>query len=207
IFLAGIVGVPWQDIATDEALTDPAVMAYLSADEIGTRGIWDDIVGDPTASPPVRPLDPFMIESVDPREGTNPRTNVDITPPQTGPGGNAINGHEVLIANNGDLQYACIFPLATPRDCSVVQPGQGCDCTELSSPENRPLCDGTTQVYAKAYPATRILQVLQAYGSNSVVASICAKQPSCDDMSDVNCGYNPAMSAVLDRMVPALQIP
>jgi hypothetical protein len=207
IFLAGIIGVPWQDIATDASLGDPTAIEYLSGDEISARGIWDDIVGDPMASPPVSPSDPFMIESMEPRSGTNPRTDIAISPPVAGPGGNPINGHEYQILDNGDLQYACIFPLATARECADVPPGIGCDCVVSNQVLDKPLCDGTTQVYAKAYPASRILQVLQGYGSNSVVASICPKNPSCADMSDVNCGYNPAMSLLLQRMKPVLRNP
>jgi len=83
----------------------------------------------------------------------------------------------------------------------------GCDCKVLPEIFNRPLCEATVQHYAKAYPAGRILQVLQGYGANAVVASICAKNPTCDDPIDTACGYNPAMSALLNRMKPALQNP
>jgi len=207
IFLMGIVGVPWQDVATEASLSDPVALEYLSASEIAAQGLWDHIVGEPEASPPVPPTDPFMLESSEPRTGTNPRTGIAITPVQTEPGGNAINGHEYTLLAPSDLQYACIFPLETPRDCVDVEPGRGCDCKISNEVFDRPLCDGTIQQYAKAYPGGRILQVLQGYGENAVVASICPKNPTCTDAADVNCGYNPAMSALLDRMLPALQGP
>ena len=34
VFLAGIVGVPWQDIADDASLTDPKALTYLTAKEL-----------------------------------------------------------------------------------------------------------------------------------------------------------------------------
>ena len=46
ILLAGIVGVPWQDIATDDSLTDADKLAFLTTREIADRGLWDDILGD-----------------------------------------------------------------------------------------------------------------------------------------------------------------
>ena len=206
IFLAGIVGVPWQDIGTDDSLDENVeTMRYLRADEIAAAGIWDQILGQPTASPPVPPTDPFMVESVAPREGINPRTGIAISPPVPGPGGNTINGHEYRIEANSDLQYACIFPLATPRECEDAQPGQGCDCKVSSEVFDRPLCNDTTQQYAKAYPGTRFLHVLRDYGANSIVASICPKNPNCADPSGTNCGYNPAVAAIIDRLKDALK--
>jgi hypothetical protein len=205
VFLAGIVGVPWQDIVSDDSLNPNVPTArYLSAQEIAQQGIWDQIVGQPEASPPVPPSDPFMIESIAPREGVNPRTQIAISPPVPGPGGNLINGHDYRIEGNSDLQYACIFPLATNRDCANAQPGQGCDCKVSNEVFDRPLCNDTIQEYAKAYPGTRQLQVLRDYGSNSVVASICPKNPNCADPSDIDCGYNPAVAALVERMKVAL---
>jgi len=205
VFLVGIVGVPWQDIATDDSLdVNAPTMRYLSAHEIEARGLWDQILGRPEARPPVPPSDPFMVESVAPREGVNPRTGIAISPPVPGPGGNLINGHEYRIEGNSDLQYACIFPLATVRDCASAQPGQGCDCKVSNEVFDRPLCDDTHQEYAKAYPGTRFLQVLRGYGDNSVVASICPKNPNCANPADVDCGYNPVVTTLIERMQVAL---
>ncbi len=205
IYVAGIVGVPWQDIATDESLTDPSMLQYLTAADIAQRGIWEDILGDPSASPPVPPNDPFVVQSIEPRIGTNPRTEIPITPPVPGPGGNAINGHEYQIPANSDLQYACIFPLAEPRDCADAAPGQGCDCKVSNEIFDRPLCNDTVQEYAKAYPAPRILQVLKDYGENAIVGSICPKTPNCADPSDPSCGLNPVMGAVADQVAEGLK--
>ena len=205
IFLAGIVGVPWHDIATDDSLTDPNTMRFLTATELSTLGVWDQILGQPDASPPLPPTDPFMVESVVPRSGTNPRTGIPINPSIPGPGGNEINGHEYTIESNNDLQYACIFPLAESRDCAPTEMGQGCDCRYTPGFSNRPLCDDHIQVNAKAYPGTRFLRVLRDYGANSIVASICPKNPNCADPTDVDCGYNPAVAAIIDRLKDALK--
>jgi tRNA pseudouridine synthase 10 len=55
-----------------------------------------------------------------------------------------------------------------------------CDCTDFGGDSfQNPLCQApggafdTTQRYAKAYPSLRQLQVLNDYGANSIVASIC----------------------------------
>jgi hypothetical protein len=205
IFLAGIVGVPWQDIATDETVGDPNALKFLTAGEINQRGFWDLILGDPEASPPVAPMDPFMIESVAPRSGANPRTGTAVAAPSEGAGGPAINGHEYDIQGNNDLQYACIFELRTPKECAEVQPGVGCDCKGGEGDIfMRPLCSGTTQTYAKAYPGLRFLKVLKDYGRNSIVASICPKHPV-GTGTDPNFSYNPAMRAIVDRLAESLR--
>ena len=56
---------------------------------------------------------------------------------------NRINGHESSIADNSDLQYACVFPLVTPRDGDAVAP-----CVLAG-----PTCDSADVMYEKApYP-------------------------------------------------------
>jgi hypothetical protein len=204
IFLAGIVGVPWQDIATDETVNDPNALDFMTAAEINQRGFWDLILGNPDASPPVAPADPFMIQSVAPRSGANPRTGVPIAPPTEGAGGPALNGHEYDIQGNNDLQYACIFQLGTAKECANVDPGVGCDCKVSTDIFMRPLCNGTTQTHAKAYPGLRFLEVLKDYGANSILASICPKNPV-GEGTDPNYGHNPAARAIVNAVRPALK--
>jgi hypothetical protein len=104
-----------------------------------------------------------------------------------------------------DLQYACIFPLAEPRDCTQRDPNtDACDCYQGEF--DRPLCErtpgdgmpGTTQYWAKAYPGGRHLEVLKDYGPNSIVASICARNVSDPNAADF--GYRPAIAAIVDRL-------
>jgi hypothetical protein len=213
VFLAGIVGVPWQDIATTgptatcpnctDTLNDPTRLEYKRFEDIN----WDQIVGDVNAY--VMPQDPLMVETPDARTGTNPATGDPLAPTSsTNPQENAINGHEYNIPARNDLQYACIFQLAAPRDCSA---GTGaCDCLSTDVGMNKPLCQppgggaaGTTQYWAKGYPGLRHLQVLKDFGSNSIVASICPKIAT-GSGTDPNYGYNPAVGAIIDRLKEVL---
>jgi hypothetical protein len=175
-------------------------------------------VGNPRANPPVAPGDPFMIATSAPRHGSNQFAKVQISPATSSKAiANVVNGHEQNIPNLDDLQYACIFPLAEPRVCATGD--SACDCapakdggTQSIEEANSPLCQppsggvaGTTQYFAKAYPAARELTVLKDLGQNAIVASICPKiTSSADPSADPNYGYNPAMMAIADRLKEAL---
>ena len=128
VFLGGIIGVPWQTIAsTVDANNRPlpeGQLRFQNAVELAQNGTWDQILGSPgvrwraaegnrpevAGVPGIPPALPQMIESEYPRPGV---TN-----------GNAINGREYNTVDDDndmndapdDLQYACIFPLAEPRD-------------------------------------------------------------------------------------------
>jgi len=194
VFLAGIVGVPWQDIADDASLTGPG-LTYLTAKELTEKGRWQALIGDPSASPALLPTDPFMVETPGTRVGKNPFTGVSISPDtSTNPHDNPINGHEQNLKDVDDLQYACTFRLKTPKTCSPAE-------VRAKSP----LCEGgDTQTSAKAYPGARELRVLQGLGENAIVASICPKVIDAADpnhpSADPNYGYNPAVSAILSRL-------
>jgi len=205
VIYTAIVGVPWQDIATAESLTGPG-LEYLNASELAELDRWRLILGDPATGEP--PLDPLMIPSSDPRTGLHPLTGEALAPTDsTDPRANSINGHESVNNDNGDLQYACTFPLETPRVCNN---DEACDCTELDLPKNRPLCNPpgggaaqTTQHYAKAYPGPRHLAVAQALGDKASIASICPKviEPP---TSAPAYGYNPAAAHMYDRLAGGL---
>lgn len=209
VFLAGIVGVPWQDIADQASLGGPG-LTYLTAKELKEQGRWQALLGDPSASPPQPPSDPFMVETLNERAGTNPFVGVSIAPAKsTDPHQNPINGHEQdLSKKQDDLQYACIFPLAPARDCSLLDPNyDNCDCYQ--GVYDRPICEqtpgqtppGTTQYWGKAYPGSRELEVLKGFGektTNSIVASICAR--NVDRPADPDYGYRPAVAAIIERL-------
>jgi hypothetical protein len=203
VFLVGIVGVPWQDLASEETLSGRA-LRYLTAEELKASRRWDVILGDPDQG--VRPLDPFMIASIDQRVGTNPITGDDIEAAR-----NSINGHEANIVNRDDLQYACTFDLVPDVACTSANQ-DGCDCNASEQPYARSTCQyaGTssdgTQTHAKAYPSVRHLQVLRGLGDNAVVASICPKNivPNGSAIDDPDYGYNPAVGAMIARMKRAL---
>jgi hypothetical protein len=251
IFFTGIVGVPWQSLATDDSLANPGVMEYRTAVELGLKDVdvggtmvhrWDVLLGQPGLASssieceeeapgcglaPTGPLDPFMIESIGPRpEGlANPiSADVTVSASSNNPQANAINGHE---ANHGvvdlekypdggpandDLQYACIYPLEEPiLDCDPAD--AECNCGDEPS-RNRSICQApgsatgaqNSQYYARAYPGTRILQVMRDFGANSVPASICPKIATGSNVADPNFGLNPAVRAITDRIGPAYDI-
>jgi hypothetical protein len=202
VFLAGIVGVPWQDIARNpnnlaEGFKDSDELA-ITDPNLGNKNVWDIILGDPANN--VDALDPLMVESVVARTGTHPFGVPAYNPvPPTQPLGNTINGNEWTITGNNDLQYACIFPLTTPRDCSAGMLAS-CDCT---TPGDNPLCNGTQQVRAKGYPGLRELSVLRGVTSQGIVASVCPAQTS--NSAGLDYGYRPAIGAIIDRLKDALK--
>lgn len=202
VIYTAIVGVPWQDIATSESLTGPG-LEYLNARELEELDRWQLILGDPERGEP--PQDPLMVASIDPRSGVHPLTGETLAPPDaTDPKANSINGHEYVNAGS-DLQYACTFPLETPRECTG---DDGCDCTDPSL--NRPLCNPpgggaaqTTQYYAKAYPGLRHLAIAKALGSSASIASICPKVVE-PPASAPAYGYNAAAAHMYDRLAGGL---
>ena len=196
IFLAGIVGVPWQDIGTTSSgtlryipVTDPAWTGQRwrgtqpdNPPAVGASGIWDMIYGYDAAN--IQPKDVHMVESIVPRTVLpGPTAAVNADP---------FNGHEYNTARQ-DLEYACIFPLQQPRPCACSASSySGCkyqnpnDCCDLNYPAeganvpaadfDKPLCQNpaggapeTTQYSAKAYPGLREIAVLHDYAlSNNV---------------------------------------
>ena len=218
VFLVGIVGVPWQDIADDSSLSG-AGLNYLTAKQLAEQGRWPVLLGVPepaNGSSPVPATDPFMIESTEPRTGANPIVNFAISPASSmNPRANPINGHEQNIPGFDDLQYACIFPLPKAKDCVPNDVACACSADKTGNSDaviaaNSPLCQGganiNQQTFARAYPGLRELQVLKDFGDNSIVASICPKQvtPVGSADSDPNYGYNPAINAIIARLKEAL---
>ncbi len=227
VFYATITGVPWQLIARQTAQGDPDLLAGIDpATKMAVGGFktpaelalkdkqgntfWDDIVGDPDNYVP--PKSPFMQESTTPRTGTDPITGITISPASSAAGANTLNGHEWNIAAPaGDIQYACVFPiLGKGKNCadtSLV----GCNCLNNTADQNNPLCDAnpddsgnpTLQSRAKAYPGVRNLAIVKGMfeanpQSGGIVASICARQ--LDDATAADYGYQPAVSAIVDRL-------
>ena len=221
VFFAGIIGVPWQDISTEESWAADAPLEYLSYTELLSsdgNNRWDWILGSPgnATTPPELPLDPLMIETTADRSAApyyrahpGALPNADPQPPTAQRTANPINGHESTIADNSDLQFACTFDLPTPMNCTEELKSMSgtCDCYASDAKYNRSLCDGTIQRAAKAYPGVRHLRVLKDFGAkgthNSIVASIC---PKTMDANDPSYGYNPAVSAIVNRLKEALQV-
>ena len=262
IFLAGIIGVPWQDIGYLDPtsgnlvyipVTDPAWTSGAGGNQpinVGSTGIWDMIYGDDNAN--IFPHDMHMIESLVPRvaggnvdgkagsadviPNTLPWSAQSIPAPAPGPIATTNanpNGGEYNTALE-DLEYACIFPLVTPRacacntvastalaNCKYLNPNDCCDQTfqadgagtAVGVPNfDKPLCNGTTQVAAKGYPGLREIAVLHDYANssaattqgNSIVASICPNDLT-STSSNPGYGYNPAVAALISRLKEKLK--
>lgn len=212
VYLAGIVGVPWQDVADKKSLGG-AGLRYLSASELESSGRWSVILGDPSKNVP--PSDPFMLESTKPRTGINPVTGDPIVPETSlDPHASPINGHEQKEGDGADLQYACTFKLEQATPCTAAD--DACDCHASTTDKvedgelarNRPLCQPPTggaaqamQYYGKAYPGLRPLEVLRGLGDSAIVASICPKVLT---EGQPGYGYEPAVDAIVDRLKVAL---
>lgn len=199
VVMAGIVGVPWQDIAAD-----PKSIAF------GFKPVpqidWGLLLGDPASGIP--PYDPLMIESVEPREGTTPTLGVPLEPPSAASAlANPINGHERQIPQKDDLQYACIYPHPEPKDCAGGGSGD-CECV-AGNIDTNPLCQGpdggygTTQRYARALPSLRELELVARLGGQGVVASVCAAETV--DPGHPAFAYKPAIDALLRTLRPRLE--
>ena len=225
VFWAMIVGVPWQDIARDPTDLTKGYLPTTASEDDTTgadfvdRHTWDLILGDPDNYK--APGDPLMVESIAPRSGTHlddpqdPNSGEALVPPSGTPtqppalDPKLPNGHEWDIsATNDDLQYACVFPLPTPRDCS----GQAtsCDCsTAVTNNTQNPLCqdsngaETTMQYRAKGYPGLRHLQVAKGLGAQGIVASICPSNLTGSSAADY--GYRPAIGAIIDRLKTRLK--
>ena len=186
VFVAGIVGVPWQAISRrDDAGNPDLTLGFKTFAEL-----QDDLtalVGDPDENIP--PTDPFMIESYTKRSGASAILGESL------PGANSINGNDYTLDTTApdDLQYACIFDLETPtmmmNDCTA--------CTTAACDD--PLCNMTTQIKAKAYPGLRELALLRGMGSQGIFASICPAKPT-GNTADDDYGYNPAVNSIIDRL-------
>ena len=119
---------------------------------------------------------------------------------------------------NVDREYACIFPLTAPRDCSKNASGAynvpaneySCDCssTGLTADELSPVCDptnATSQLYAKAYPTIRELELASKLGSQGIASSICPIDVTDNTTNDDPLyGYRPAVASIINRLKNAL---
>ncbi|WP_437964691.1 hypothetical protein WMF04_34140 [Sorangium sp. So ce260] len=213
VFFAGLVGVPWQDIARQNDAGEPdlrkgkdkdgnPVGGFKSAEELsapnaGFSSTWDIILGDPKTRRP--PEDPHMIESPAPREGANPITGTLIAGPDSPDDANLINGHEWEPST--DLQFACVFGLEVPvmnGDCDKMT-----DKTDYNSPlceDNPDGTDSNLQVKAKAYPGLRQLELIRNLGDQGIVGSVCPAQLKNADEGELDYGYRPAIGAIIDRL-------
>jgi len=217
VFLAVITGVPHQLLQAvagkDPECSPPNVPAGTAQKDCPqkaslTAADWTLMLGNDPENYDFTGISPYMFVSINPRMG--------LQPPGAGDGTDPVNGRE-WNTNAADQQYACTFPLAAPRDCTMIT--QACDCTmgrcdSCAGNANcvcPPLCgDGssaplTTQVRAKAYPSPRELEEAKGLGTQGIVSSLCPIHTSDNaTMNDPLYGYRPAVAAIVDRLKNAL---
>ena len=126
VFLTGIVGVPWQDIAVTRTTSR---RRYKTAKQIARQNIWQKILGNPSCRGAGRSAD----RSAHDRIGRSARG---ARPADSAANADPIHGHEWDTSKdspaNRDLQYACIFPLPMAgekrapisTDCDCADPDQ-----------------------------------------------------------------------------------
>jgi hypothetical protein len=217
VFFAHIGGVPHQLLHFTPG--DPVASTLTSAD-------WVKILGTDPENYDYTGIDPHMVESYTPRlpgqaeSLTNPPTfdasGTNALAPTSAPSTtDPVSGREWITdvplgahRLEVDRQFACIFPLATPRDCTSALNGYSCDCpaAPLTHDQTPPVCSDTSptsQVAAKAYPTVRELLLAKLMGTQGIVSSICpidvADNPT---QSDPLYGYRPAVSLLIDRIKP-----
>ena len=212
IYYAHIGGVPHQLLQQDPTNPDSPPKETLQASD------WTLILGNNPLNFDYTGIDPHMIESYQPRASI-------ATPTAAGPPGtlDPFNGYDWVTDQGSehvlqvDREYACTFPLTTPRDCTdTMDPAvqYACDCpptTGLTPQQLPPICNPTTptqQIGAKAYPTQRELLLANLMGQQGIVSSLCPihVQPAAGDTAatDPLYGYNPAVTAIVDRLKTSL---
>jgi hypothetical protein len=209
VFFAIIGGVPHQLLHYDP--TSPTNSILTAAD-------WVKILGNDPENYDYTGIDPHMVESQTPRNGTFADPSNVLAAPTAANGTDPISGRE-WITNQGahadlnvDREYACIFPLAVPRDCTSPDNRLACDCSTapgvLTAAETSPVCDATVvtqQDYAKAYPTVRELLLAKKLGTQGIAASICPIDVTDNAAgNDPLFGYRPASDQLVSHFKAAL---
>jgi hypothetical protein len=210
VFFATIVGVPHQLLQVDPGNPDSPQKRTLAAAD------WVRILGNDPEHYDFTGADYHMLESETDRPGSPcpAATAADNCDP--------INGRE-WDTGKGDLQFACIFDIrplygGVGKNCGDVTYTGACSCAMNSQARDSPLCSKTggnnpdqkgytdLQIYGKAYPGIRELEVARALGDRSVVSSICPIHTADNAQKDDPLyGYRPAMQALVDRLATVLQ--
>ena len=177
IYYAHIGGVPHELLQQDPTSPDSPPKEILADAD------WKAILGNDPLNFDYTGIDPHMIESYQPRAGIP-------TPSSSGPPAtlDADNGYDWVTDQGSqhvlavDREYACTFPLTTPRDCtnpSDPTVKYACDCppsTGLTPQQLPPICNPSTptqQVGAKTYPTQRELLLAKLMGQQGFISSLC----------------------------------
>ena len=197
VFFAIIAGVPHQLLQTNPSNADSPQKASLSSAD------WTAILGNDPLRYDFGGADFHMLESESPRAASAcPPTATDSCDP--------VNGRE-WTTNKGDLQWACVFPSAVARDCTMASFAGSCQCSAGAGTAQTQLCQKDsqgnytpTQINDAAYPGIRELAVAQPLGAQAVVSSICPIHTTESAAGDPLYAYRPALSALADRLATTL---
>ena len=208
IYYAHIGGVPHQLLQQDPKNADSPPKETLSAAD------WTAILGNDPLHQDYTGIDVHMIESYQPRGGM-PLGPMAAPDPASGYDWITDQGSQHVL--EVDREYACTFPLTTPRDCTNTSDPSvqyTCDCPSaagLTPDQLPPICNPavpTQQVAAKAYPTERELLLAKLMGPQGFISSLCPihVQPAAGltTTTDTVYGYNPAVNGIVDRLKVAL---
>ena len=221
VYYAHIGGVPNELLTTTDSSGNVTVKETLAASD------WTAILGNDPQNYDYTGIDSHMIESYQPRPGL----------PVAGSGA-TVQGDEApdwytdgapsatfppRVNLPVDLEFACVFQLALPRNCDPQNANNSeadissCVCSTAGPGGASPtlpadhvpsVCDAQNplqQDYAKAYPTIRQLLLAQMLGTQGIVSSICPIH-TLDNATenDPLYGYRPAIDAIVDRMASSL---
>ena len=196
VFFTMIGGVPHQLLQSNAADPNSPQKTTLSAAD------WTAVLGADPLNYDFTGADFHMLESEGPRaQSTCQPTAADDCDP--------INGRE-WTTNKGDLQFACIFPLVAPVDCSQPANLGSCACATGALNAGTQLCQkagGTyteTEINGGAYPTIRPLAVARGLGEQAVVSSVCPIHTTEAMPGDPLYAYRPAFTALIDRLSTTL---
>ncbi len=212
VYYAVIGGVPHQLLQA--APGDPECPRGTAAADCPQKALlsevdWQTITGRDPENYDFTGVDFHMLESEAPRPGAIclPGQSVDTCDP--------INGREWNTSKK-DLQFACVFDLQAPKDCTQMQYAGACDCAMGSNTQGSQLCQQdangnytTTQIRGKAYPGIAELVVAHALadqptGVQGIVSSLCPIHTTASGTSDPVYGYRPAVNAIINRLKSGL---
>jgi hypothetical protein len=229
VYYAHIGGVPHQLLQEQPGDPDcpagtnpadcPQKESLVDADWVKILGQGSLDPKDPEHTYDFSGIDPHMLESYQPRPGiptSPPGDNISgydwITDQPAGVTASA-GGHVLTV----DREYACTFPLNTPRDCSQPDQQGACDCPwsapmsgGLAPQEIPPICNPmnpTQQIGAKVYPTIRELLLAKLMKNQGFISSLCpihVTPAGGNPATDPLYGYNPAVNGIVDRLKVAL---
>ncbi len=199
------------DVSYDYTGIDPHMIESYTPRTAATPN-FPAIASDSSGTNPLAPTN--APSNTDPVNG---REWITDQPAPAVVGGVTVSPHVLPV----DREYACTFPLvnpttgaATPRDCTQDYNANSCDCpamaTGLTHDQTPSVCDDTnptSQLFAKAYPTIRELQLAKLMGPQGIVASLCPIHPAdqgTPTQPDGLFGYRPAVAVIVDRLKTAL---